>query len=57
MKVAGKPGIRDRFKALWKRGISYEQMAWILRVNADTLYEWRKELGLPRRKRGRRKMQ
>lgn len=48
---------RQKFAELLATGSwTYEEMAMLLRVTTRTLCKWRAELGLPRRKRGRKRL-
>lgn len=44
---------REKFENLWAAGFDYEEIARVLEVAERTLYKWRIELGLPRRRPGR----
>jgi len=45
---------RDKqlFKTLWLEGVLYVDIIRMLKIGYGTAFNWRKELNLPRRKRG-----
>ena len=47
---------RQKFKQMWTAGLTYAEIAAILRVTERCLYKWRVELGLDNRVRGKRKL-
>lgn len=47
---------RKKFKELWQTELTFAQIAAVLGVSERVLYMWRKELDLPLRGQGRRKL-
>jgi transposase-like protein len=48
--------VRSEFKRMWRRGLTYAEIARALGVTTRALYKWRVELRLANRIRGRRRM-
>lgn len=48
---------RAAFKQLWESGMGYVEMAKVIGVSKTCLCNWRKELNLPRRKTGPRRLE
>jgi hypothetical protein len=48
--------LRQRFEKLWDTDLTYAEIARHLVVSERQLYKMRIELGLPNRKRGRKKL-
>jgi uncharacterized protein YjcR len=54
--LVGMTPYRQKFKQMWTAGLTYAEIAAILRVTERCLYKWRVELGLDNRVRGKRKL-
>jgi len=46
--------VKQKFRELYALGWTYKEIARALGVTRRTLYNWRRDLGLPNRRRGRR---
>ena len=44
---------REKFAELWAAGFTYTEISRALNIYRRTLFKWRIELGLPRRRPGR----